>query len=49
MQILPHGASTPPADTRPQPVRSQPVLEEAVYRMVTLGAILLVLGSLWAF
>jgi len=47
MQFLSRTASTdsPPSRTG---WRSRPV-EDVVYQLVTLGAILLVLGSLWVF
>jgi hypothetical protein len=50
MQSVPHNASTLPSELNPDSLRSRPIaMEEAVYKMVTVGAILLVLGSLWAF
>jgi hypothetical protein len=49
MQSLPRAASSPQKEPQPQTVRLRPVTEETVYRMVTVGAILLVLGSLWVF
>jgi hypothetical protein len=50
MQSVPHNASTLPSELIPDSLRSRPIaMEEAVYKMVTVGAILLVLGSLWAF
>jgi hypothetical protein len=49
MQSLPHAASTPLNEPRPENVRYRPAIEETVYRMMTLGAILLVLGTLWVF
>jgi len=49
MQSLPHAASAPQKEPQPETVRLRPAMEETVYRMVTVGAILLVLGSLWAF
>lgn len=42
-------ASSPEPETRPEAMRLRPAMEETVYRMFTVGAILLVLGSLWAF
>jgi hypothetical protein len=47
MQTLPQAASTPPSDSRADSLR-RPV-EDVVYQVVTVGAILLVLGSLWVF
>ena len=47
MQSLPVAASTPRKE--PENVRYRPAMAETVYRMVTVGAILLVLGSLWVF
>jgi hypothetical protein len=49
MQSLPHAASAPLNEPRPENVRYRPAIEETVYRMMTLGAILLVLGTLWVF
>lgn len=49
MQSLPRTASSPQNEPQPQTVRLRPAMEETVYRMVTVGAILLVLGSLWVF
>jgi len=49
MQSLPQAASTPQYEPRLENLRPRPALEETVYRMVTVGAILLVLGSLWVF
>jgi hypothetical protein len=49
MQSLPRAASSPQNESQPQTVRLRPAMEETVYRMVTVGAILLVLGSLWVF
>jgi hypothetical protein len=43
MQSLPSDACTLPAGPKPA------AMEEAIYKVVTVGAILLVLGSLWAF
>jgi hypothetical protein len=48
MQTLPQAASTPPADSKAENRRARPV-EDVVYQLVTVGAILLVLGSLWLF
>ena len=50
MQSVPHAASTIPTEFTPDSLRGRPIAaEEAVYKFVTVGAILLVLGSLWAF
>jgi hypothetical protein len=50
MQFVPHNASVLPTELQPDSLRGRPIaLEEAVYKVVTVGAILLVLGSLWAF
>lgn len=49
MQSLNNAASTPQNEPRPDIVRPRPALEETVYRMVTVAAILLLLGSLWVF
>ena len=49
MQSLLHAASTPQIDPRPESLPYRAALEEKVYRMMTVGAILLVLGSLWVF
>lgn len=49
MQSLLQAASTPQNEPPIENVRLRPALEEKVYRMVTVGAILLVLGSLWVF
>lgn len=48
MQTLPQVASTPGADSKTQKRSARPV-EDVVYQLVTVGAILLVLGSLWLF
>lgn len=49
MQTLRNAASTPQSESRSQNVRYRPAPEDMVYRIVTLGAVLLVLGSLWVF
>jgi hypothetical protein len=41
-------ASPSPNPTRPDTLRARPV-EDVIYQVVTVGAILLVLGSLWVF
>jgi hypothetical protein len=47
---MPSVPNTAPSDFNPDSLRTRPIaLEEAVYKVVTVGAILLVLGSLWAF
>ena len=48
MQAGPKLASTQPPRTNPEGVRTFRA-EEVVYQAVTVGAILLVLGSLWIF
>jgi hypothetical protein len=48
MQTLPQTASTPQADPQPDS-RGVRRVEDLVYQAVTVGAILLVLGSLWVF
>jgi hypothetical protein len=48
MQTAPNNASTPLPKTNPEGLRTYRV-EEVVYQAVTVGAILLVLGSLWVF
>jgi hypothetical protein len=50
MQSIPHTASPNPTEFPPDSLRGRPIAaEEAVYKFVTVGAILLVLCSLWAF
>ncbi len=49
MKSVPQAAFTPQHEPEPQTARLRPAMEETVYRMVTVGAILLVLGSLWVF
>ena len=41
-------ATTPPPKSAPRGFRGRPT-EDVVYQAVTVGAILLVLGSLWIF
>jgi len=48
MQTAHKTASTPLAKTNPEAPRTDRA-EEVVYQAVTVGAILLVLGSLWVF
>lgn len=48
MQAIPQNASIPQADAKPDS-RSAGRVEEMLYQVVTVGAILLVLGSLWIF
>ncbi len=48
MQTPSQSASTPLPGTNPEASRTYRV-EEVVYQAVTVGAILLVLGSLWIF
>jgi hypothetical protein len=48
MDPLPSSTSSPQREPQPD-VRVRPAMEETVYRMVTVGAILLVLGTLWVF
>jgi hypothetical protein len=48
MQTAPQTASTPLPKTNPEGLRTYRV-EEVVYQVMTVGAILLVLGSLWIF
>lgn len=48
VQALTHDQSTPLPTPKPEVRRSHPV-EERVYQAMTLGAILLVLGSVWLF
>lgn len=48
MQNLPQTASPSPTQVRPE-LRSARQVEDVVYQVVTVGAILLVLGSLWVF
>jgi hypothetical protein len=45
--MVPQNAPTPPSGSTPDKLR-RPV-EDVVYQVVTVGAILLVLGSLWVF
>jgi hypothetical protein len=50
MQYAPQNASVLPTELQPDSLRTRPTaMEETVYKVVTVGAILLVLGSLWAF
>ena len=48
MQPTPHTASRPLPGSRNGSLRARPT-EDVVYQIVTLAAILLVLGSLWVF
>ena len=48
MQTIPQNASAPQAEAKVD-VRSARPVEELLYQAVTVGAILLVLGSLWLF
>ena len=49
MQSVPHTLHTIP-ESQPDSMRPRPsVMEDRLYKVVTVGAILLVLGSLWAF
>lgn len=49
MQQNPTNASTMQGAPSPDLLRGRPIAEETVYRVVTVGAILLLLGSLWVF
>ncbi|UWZ82541.1 hypothetical protein [Occallatibacter riparius] len=50
MQSVPRTPSPVPTECTPDNLRGRRIAaEEAVYKCVTVGAILLVLGSLWAF
>jgi hypothetical protein len=50
MQTVPHAASQIPSESKPGNWRARPGIPgDAVYRVVTVGAILLVLGTLWVF
>jgi hypothetical protein len=50
MQSVPHNEATLTTELKPDILRGRPIaIEEAVYKVVTVGAILLVLSSLWAF
>ena len=48
IQNLPPTASPSPTLPRPD-IRSDRPVEDVVYQVMTVGAILLVLGSLWVF
>ena len=50
MQSVPSTPSPIATEPTPDNMRGRPIAaDEAVYKFVTVGAILLVLGSLWAF
>lgn len=50
MQVTPRAVSTSPNAAKPETAGARPVvIEDAIYRVVTVGAILMLLGSLWIF